>query len=219
MRQFPIPGRSAWPLAGVARPARARCVAAISLLVGLSGCVVLEQPLPMACPRPLAKGAALFDTHRLTDALARSLCPLESLVAEGPQADLDGEPAVVVPDPVDMQSYEADALGVQLGEHLRASIATVCRRPVRQVDMARDFHLTAGGLTALTREQSDLRKPSFTATTAYVSTYQVQDAQLTLISRRVDVDSGTMQVVAVKQASWGCTNPWFGKPEFVYRIK
>ena len=189
---------------------------ALALAV-LQGCSVLKTGMPSDCQMPGSEGLARVDMRRLTDELAAELCGPGHRVAG--MAD-EGPPlAVLVPDLVDVQSLQAEALGLALGDLFRASVATVCKLPVLHPELAGRVRLNAAGLNALTRDHAEARLQRHAVATALVATYHMQDARFTVIARQLDIASSSVVSAAVREVSLGCRRTMAGRPEFVYRFE
>lgn len=206
-------GRTAagcWRLGGVA--------VALAVLQGCSGMQAgLQTGMPSDCQMPGGEGLARVDLRRLTDELADELCG----PAQRASAAADDVPpqAVLVPDLVDVQSLQAEALGLSLGDLFRASVATVCKLPVLHPELAGRVRLNAAGLNALTRDHAEARLQRHAVATALVATYHVQDARFTVVARQLDIASSSVVSAAVREVSLGCRRTMAGKPEFVYRFE
>ena len=94
-----------------------------------------------------------------------------------------------------------------------------CMRPIRQVELARNFKLNANGLMALSRNSNEVRQESFPARTAIIGTYNFEAAKLTLVARRVDIESATYLAVNSKEVTWSCEDPPVGEKRLVFKVK
>ena len=96
---------------------------------------------------------------------------------------------MVVPDFVGVQTLQPDRMGVALGDIFLASIFNRCKVPLRQAGLSRNFRLNLDG------------------------------NKLTLVARRVDLESATFLAVASKEVSWSCESPAFGENRLVFKIR
>ncbi len=156
-----------------------------------------------------------IDTRQVVDELVAGICPPASSFDEF----LQRRDAVVVPDFVDVQTLQPDRMGVALGDIFRASIFNLCKVPLRQAELSRNFRLNPGGLTALTRNPNELRERDFPASVAMIGTYNLDGNKLILVARRVDLESATFLAVASKEVSWSCESPSFGDNRLVFKVR
>lgn len=177
----------------------------------LAGCAS-ERPL-YECNVGASDALAQVDMRQLIDGLVAGLCP-----PEPPEADAPRE-AVVVPDLVDVQTLQPGRIGVALGDLFRASVASQCRVPVRQVELSRHFRLNSAGLIALSRNQSEVRQAEFPASTAMVATYHLEGSRITLVGRRIDIASSTYLAASSREASWSCSGQAFGAKRLVHSLR
>ncbi len=180
---------------------------------GLLGCAGPRQLALEQCGLFTSDVLARLDTRRLSDDMVAGLCP----PAPDPNA-LPQNNVVVVPDLVDVQTLQANRLGKSMGELFRASIHKICKVPIRQVELSRQFKLNPDGLTALSRNHAEVRDTSFPASVAMVGTYHLQSDKLTLVGRRIDIETSTIQALSTVEASWRCDLPRHGAPVFSSRI-
>jgi FlgO protein len=158
-----------------------------------------------------------IDARQVIDDLVVGICPPPESFED---LSIKRNPApVVVPDFVDVQTLQPDKTGVVLGDIFRASIFNVCKVPIRQAELSRNFRLNAGGLTALTRNPSEVRERDFRASVAMIGTYNLEGNKLTLIARRVDLESATFLAVTSKEVSWACESPVVGENHLVFKVK
>ena len=180
---------------------------------GLLGCAGPRQLTIEQCGLFTNDVLARLDTRRISDDMVAGLCP----PAPDPNA-LPQDTAVVVPDLVDVQTLQANRLGKSMGELFRASINKICKVPIRQVELSRQFKLNPDGLTALSRNHAEVRDSSFPANVAIVGTYHLQSDKLTLVGRRIDLETSTILAVSTVEATWRCDLPRYGAPVFSSRI-
>jgi len=122
--------------------------------------------------------------------------------------------AYIIPDMVDVQSYVPGALGISMGELLRASVFNVCNVPVRQVEVSSAIKFDANGMVILSRDLNQLRQRAFPAETAVIGTYHLQRNKLTVVVRRVSLENSLISAIATREARWRCSSPGFGSPSF-----
>jgi hypothetical protein len=147
-----------------------------------------------------------IDLLKVTQHIAAELCDpsLQMLSA------YKTEDVILVPDMLDVQSYKPEKIGIHLGDLLRASVNSVCRYPVRQLDLSEQIKLNEDGLTALTREAVKAAQTSVPAHTAILVTYSVQPNKLTLVGRTVHLSTSTIVKSSTKEIVWGCKKNFFG---------
>jgi len=156
-----------------------------------------------------------LDTRQIVDELVAGICPSDpQALAFLPRSD-----AVIVPDLVDVHTLQPDRMGVALGDVFRASVFNVCKVPIRQAELSRNFKLTPGGLTALTRNPAEVREKNFPASTAMIGTYNLDGNKLTLVARRVDLENSVFLAVSSKEVTWSCESPTFGDNRLVFQVK
>ena len=185
-------------------PARWRLGFAAAALAGLSACAELAAPAGSSCLSSEADLLGGVDTRELAALLAEGLCPRD---------EPEGKPALlVVADPVDVHSFQPGPLGRVFGEVLRTAVLRQCRVPIRQVELSRDFHLGAQGMTALTRDLRGVREPQFAARDALITTYSVQRQRVVFVARRVDIATGAIAAMNARELAWRCTSGLGGAP-------
>ena len=118
--------------------------------------------------------------------------------------EINPEEAVVVPDFVDINSYQANSSGVILGEITRSAVSVVCRQPVRQVDLSKSLKLNEFGLSALTRDAEKIAFNGIPVRWGYVGTYAELPRKLILTLREIDFSSGVISRVVSKELVYGC---------------
>jgi len=204
----------------------ARALALVGVLPVLAACSSLKDAgVPSDCYVPQDERISRLDLQHLADTLAADLCPGQGGRQRGGDAmalaatGSDAPVPLLVPDMVDVQSLQADALGLSFGDLFRASISRVCKQPVLHPELSARLSLSSAGLNALTRDATGARTRTYAAATAIVSTYSVQDTRLTVIARKIDIASSAVLQVSVQSVVFGCRKTMFGKPEFVYRYE
>jgi hypothetical protein len=63
-----------------------------------------------------------------------------------------------------------------------------------------------------------LREPAFNAPTAYIMTYNAQPTKLTLVARKLALDSSTILNVSTKEAVWSCQRDLNGQQTVRWRV-
>ncbi len=189
------------------------CWAAVASLLLLAGCA---STVPVAkCQVSGRDILSRLETRQVVDELVAGICPSDpQSLAFLPRSD-----AVIVPDFVDVHTLQPDRMGVALGDVFRASVFNVCKVPIRQAELSRNFKLTPGGLTALTRNPAEVREKDFPASMAMIGTYNLDGNKLTLVARRVDLESSVFLAVSSKEVTWSCESPTFGDNRLVFQVK
>jgi hypothetical protein len=155
-----------------------------------------------------------IDSRKLTAEIARELC-----LAPGQELASANSPALVIPDLVNLQTFRPEALGIGLGEVLRANIFNICKVPVRQVELARSFKLDPDGLVALSRDLNQVKDKTIPAQSAIIGTYNLQRNKMTVVVRKLSLESSLVESIVTKEVRWRCASPGFGRPSFSYTIK
>lgn len=201
-----------------------RALALSGVLPMLAACSSLKSAgVPSDCYVPQDERLSRLNLQHLADTLAADLCPEQGVRQRGgkavaqPSTGLDAPGPVVVPDVVDVQTLQADALGLSFGDLFRASVSSVCKQEVLHPELAARLKLSPAGLNVLTRDASGAHTQTYAAATAIVATYSVQDTRFTVIARKIDIASSAVQRVSVQSVAFGCRKTIFGKPEFVYQ--
>ncbi len=154
------------------------------------------------------------DSRKLTAEIARELC-----LTPGQELASANSPALVIPDLVNLQTFRPEALGIGLGEVLRANIFNICKVPVRQVELARSFKLDPDGLVALSRDLNQVKDKTIPAQSAIIGTYNLQRNKMTVVVRKLSLESSLVESIVTKEVRWRCASPGFGRPSFSYTIK
>ncbi|MBU3724483.1 MAG: hypothetical protein FGM18_03105 [Burkholderiaceae bacterium] len=176
----------------------------------LDDAVLRDHPLE-ECRVSREEAVARVDMRKLLADVSREICP------NPPESgDAASEPgiAVVVPDVADIQTYVPGALGVSMGELLRASIFNICKVPVRQVELSSTIKFDSNGMVILSRDLNQVKQSAFPAETAVIGTYHLQRNKLTVVVRRVAMDTALISSIATREARWRCASPGFGRPSF-----
>jgi hypothetical protein len=181
------------------------CIASLLTLTTL-GCAFDGVNVSDKCTMSKNELYGRIDLLKVTQLLATDLCDPSLQMLSTYKA----EDAILVPDMLDVQSYKPEKIGVHLGDLLRASINSICRYPVRQLDLSEQIKLNEDGLTALTREAVKAAQTSVPAHTAILVTYSVQPNKLTLVGRTVHLSTSTIVKSSTKEIVWGCKKNFFG---------
>ena len=185
-----MPTRSTRPL---------RRVFLIAALTGLVGCAAQPGKLDGACDVPVEKILSRVDVRAMVDQLAADLCNVSS--GEPPSYYRAVLP-LLVPDAVEVHSYQPNEFGMSVSELFRESINKRCQTPVKQVEMARNFNLNQNGLVALSRNNADLRETSVALPTAMVATYDISPDKLIVIARAIRIEDSVITRITSREVSW-----------------
>ncbi|NBW00184.1 MAG: hypothetical protein EBR85_00445 [Betaproteobacteria bacterium] len=201
-------------------PARRLSLALIAGAILLSGCAtgveridnVLLKDHPIEdCRITREEALARIDMRKLLTEVSKEVClPTPDGVEIGPGNKL----AYVVPDVVDIQNYVPGALGISMGELLRASIFNTCSVPVRQVELSSAIKFDSNGMVILSRDLNLVKQSAFPAEQAVIGTYHLQRNKLTVVVRRLSLESGLITAIGTREARWRCVSPGFGSPSF-----
>jgi hypothetical protein len=169
------------------------------VLVFFSGCSWLI-PVEKNCTVEDSEAISIINIQDITDSIAFQLCGSN----EESNYYFIPDEIVIVPDFVDIKSFRPESNGLILGEKFRASINRICKVPIRQVELNRDFRLSEDGLTALTRDVQAIRNPKAIVKTALVGTYSVQYNTLNLIAKKISIDNSVITDIASREIKWRC---------------
>ena len=202
-----MPTRSTRPL---------RRVFLIAALAGLVGCAAQPGKLDGACDVPVEKILSRVDVRAMVDQLAANLCNVSS--GEPPSYYRAVLP-LLVPDAVEVHSYQPNEFGMSVSELFRESINKRCQTPVKQVEMARNFNLNQNGLIALSRNNADLRETSVALPTAMVATYDISPDKLIVIARAIRIEDSVITRITSREVSWRCSATFSGAADIKYQMK
>lgn len=202
-----MPTRSTRPL---------RRVFLIAALAGLVGCAAQPGKLDGACDVPVEKILSRVDVRAMVDQLAADLCNVSS--GEPPSYYRAVLP-LLVPDAVEVHSYQPNEFGMSVSELFRESINKRCQTPVKQVEMARNFNLNQNGLIALSRNNADLRETSVALPTAMVATYDISPDKLIVIARAIRIEDSVITRITSREVSWRCSATFSGAADIKYQMK
>jgi len=197
----------------------------LALVVGaalLSGCAtgveridnVLLKDHPIEdCRITREEAIARIDMRKLLSEVSKEVClATPDGVEIGPGSN---KLAYVVPDVLDIQNYVPGALGISMGELLRASIFNICSVPVRQVELSSAIKFDPNGLVILSRDLNLVKQNAFPAEHAVIGTYHLQRNKLTVVVRRLSLETGLITSIGSREARWRCVSPGFGSPSFI----
>ena len=202
-----MPTRSTRPL---------RRVFLIAALAGLVGCAAQPGKLDGACDVPVEKILSRVDVRAMVDQLAADLCNVSS--GEPPSYYRAVLP-LLVPDAVEVHSYQPNEFGMSVSELFRESINKRCQTPVKQVEMVRYFNLNQNGLIALSRNNADLRETSVALPTAMVATYDISPDKLIVIARAIRIEDSVITRITSREVSWRCSATFSGAADIKYQMK
>lgn len=187
-----------------------RFVILLGALLGLVGCVSAPtSKSPPNCVIGSDEIVGRINATSLANQLVSGLCPTGG-----------GEfVPLVVADPVDVQNYLPGKLGRAFGDIFRSALFKACGIPIRQVELSKDFGLSGDGITALTRNLSDVRGESFRAKDAVITTYSSNAATIYFVSRRIDVSTGSIHAMSTREVSWQCEQDLLGSTKIKTNIR
>jgi hypothetical protein len=188
----------------------------IAALTGLVGCAAQPGKLDGACDVPVEKILSRVDVRAMVDQLAADLCNVSS--GEPPSYYRAVLP-LLVPDAVEVHSYQPNEFGMSVSELFRESINKRCQTPVKQVEMARNFNLNQNGLVALSRNNADLRETSVALPTAMVATYDISPDKLIVIARAIRIEDSVITRITSREVSWRCSATFSGAADIKYQMK
>jgi hypothetical protein len=187
-----------------------------SCVAGLLGCSAQPGKVDGACDIPVEKILSRIDTRAMVDQLAADLCNVSS--GEPPSFYRAVLP-LLVPDAVEVHSYQPNEFGMSISELFRESINKRCQSPVKQVEMARNFNLNQNGLVALSRNNAELRETSVALPTAMVATYDISPDKLIVIARAIRIEDSVITRISSREVSWRCSATFSGAADIKYLMK
>ena len=173
----------------------------LSFLFGCANLITHFNECNLDSPNDFSK----INFQNVTDQIAIELCNSENNDLESSKP----EDIILVPDFVEIDSYETQSMGLILGEHLRVSLSKICNTPIRQVEMSKEFRLNANGLTALTRDKNAISLPTVQAKTAIVGVYSFRPNHLSIITKKINLQNSSIIKYSSKQVSWKCDSTHF----------
>ena len=181
----------------------------------LDDVLLKEHPLE-ECGVSRDEAVSRIDMRRLLAEVSKEICATPADTSD-PAA---GAPsAYIIPDMVDVQNYVPGSLGVSMGELLRASVFNVCNVPVRQVEVSSAIKFDSSGMVILSRDLNLVRQRAFPAETAVIGTYHLQRNKLTVVVRRLSMETSVNSAIATREARWRCSSPGVGSPSFSSSIQ
>ncbi len=153
----------------------------------------------------------------MMDEIAAEVCTPAG-ATEAPQHYRSEHP-LLVPDVVDVHTYQPHAFGLSASEVFRESLHRHCRTPIKQVEMARDFSLTSDGLMALSRDSTMLREQSAALPVAMVATYSLAADRLTVVARAVRIKDSVITQMASREVQWRCMPLLTGETDITFTMK
>jgi hypothetical protein len=184
--------------------------------IALAGCAAQPGKVVGYCAMPTDRILSRIDLKQMMDEVSAEVC----LPAGGIAPDHYRSPhPLLVPDVVDVQSYQPNAFGLAASEIFRESLHRNCRTPIKQVEMARDFSLTPGGLMALSRDSGMLREQSAALPVAMVATYSLAPDRLTVVARAVRITDSVITHMASREVQWRCTPLLTGETDITFTMK
>jgi hypothetical protein len=187
----------------------------LMLIFTASGCANHGVNISDKCTISKNELYGRIDLRRVTQMLATDLCDPSIAVISMYRP----EDAILVPDVLDVQTYKPEKLGIHLGDLLRANINSICKYPVRQLDLSGQIKLNEEGLVALTREAAKTAQSSVPALTAILVTYSMQPNKMTLVGRTVHLDTSTIVSSSTREVVWGCGKNLIGDVLFTSRVE
>jgi hypothetical protein len=184
------------------------------VLVFFSGCSWLI-PVQKNCAVEDAEAISIINIQEITDSIAFQLCGTN----EESNHYFRPDEIVIVPDFVDIKSFRPESNGLILGEKFRTSVNRICKVPIRQVELNKDFRLSEDGLTALTRDVQAIRNPKAVVKTALVGTYTFQYNTLNLIAKKISIDNSVITDIASREIKWKCNISVNNKETVSWTIK
>ncbi len=202
-----------------------RLLLIVALPLALTGCAGLTDKMEASFSRPVGIEAcgmtrddviSRIDMRKLVREATRDFCRQTTESVTQYQESRFG---YVVPDVVDIQTLKPEAFGIALGELLREHVVTLCKAPVRQAEFSPNIRLESGGMVSLTRDAAAVRARESAPAAAVVATYHLQPSKITLVVRRVGMESGLVDAMAARHVEWSCTTLPFGRTSFSYVIR
>lgn len=184
--------------------------------VFLMGCAAQPGKVAGHCAMATDRIISRIDLKQMMDEISIEVCQIAAGVA--PDHYRSSYP-LLVPDVVDVQTYQPHAFGLAASEIFRESLHRNCRTPIKQVEMARDFSLTAEGLMALSRDSSVLREQSAALPVAMVATYSLAADRLTVVARAVRITDSVITHMALREVQWRCTPLLTGETDINFTMK
>jgi hypothetical protein len=91
-----------------------------------------------------------------------------------------------------------------MGEQMRAALSMQCHSKIAQIDFGKYFKLTQDGLSALTRNPSEIQHDELKSQDVVVGTYSFQGNKLSVFVRRIQGSSGVIQKMVSNSVTYIC---------------
>lgn len=195
---------------------KVRMIPLFAASIFLMGCAAQPGKVVGHCAMSTDRILSRIDLKQMMDEISSEVCQVAGGVA--PDHYRSSHP-LLVPDVVDVLSYQPHAFGLAASEIFRESLHRNCRTPIKQVEMARDFSLTPDGLMALSRDSSVLREQSAALPVAMVATYSLAPDRLTVVARAVRITDSVITHMASREVQWRCTPLLTGETDITFMMK
>ena len=187
----------------------------LTAILFLSGCSLLKSIEDKNCSVDESQALSTINLQYITDKLAYEICgsDMENISFYKP------DEIIIVPDFVEIKSLKPEIHGLIIGEKFRASISRICKVPIRQVELYRDFKLNSDGLMVLTRNADSIRDPKALARNALVGTFNIQNNKLSLIAKKISIENSTIVGMSTKEINWECKVSASGNENLSWIVK
>lgn len=182
----------------------------------LAGCAAQPGKVAGHCAIVTDRILSRVDVRQMMDEISAEICHPSGSSAPD---HYDSAYPLLVPDVVDVQTYQPHAFGLAASEIFRESLHRNCRTPIKQVEMARDFSLTQEGLMALSRDSSVLREQATALPVAMVATYSLGPDRLTVVARAVRITDSVITHMASREVQWRCMPTLTGETDIAFTMK
>lgn len=177
------------------------------LVLSLAGCAAVSDK-PHDCPSTVPDALRKIELVEIADRLVAEVC------AAGASDEV-----VLVPDLLDLKTFQPGQTGMLLGEVVRGRLSARCKYKIRQVELSKNLRLNEGGLSVLTREVKELQSSEFAARRAFVGTYTAMPGKIVVTLRDLDLRSGTIDRIASREVTFGCRSGVFDQGEFYSTVR
>jgi hypothetical protein len=110
----------------------------------------------------------------------------------------------LVPDFVDLNTFNPGPTGLYLGEQMRVSLSNQCGAPIRQVEFGKHIQLSDDGQVSLTRNPDQILQNEVAGQDIVVGTYSYNAGRLSLFIRKVDASTGVISRMLAKEITYSC---------------
>jgi hypothetical protein len=180
----------------------------------VSGCTAKYIPEPPECSGKVTAVLSKINLTDLVGKLSREFCTARG----GPTSQgITDNDIVVIPDYLDVSSFNTGQAGVILGEVTRGAVSEYCQYKVRQIDLGKSIRLNSDGVIALTRDSTKVANPDFAVKWGYIGTFAELPGKLLITLRELDMESGATTRVVSREVVHGCRLS-FGRYAFSYSI-